>query len=789
MLYRSRIGFAFSIIAMLLTGAFGTAAQSASEWHSATTRHFTLIGGAPESDLASEAARLEAFRAAFVRLYPQLKIESGKPTVAVLFKDAAAFESVLPKRADGGMDSGVTGYFLASESQNYIALALDQKRPARSPIIHEFIHLMLDANFGTASLPPWLNEGLAEYFDAMRSADDAALLIGGEDRGHLQLLRRVGLIPVSELVAIDANGLRSMSVDRRRQFYSESWLLVRQLIADGKLKVEDLSQVLEKLKPGGDPLSAAFGIEAATTQTALTKTLAERSPKSATRRVAAATDLSAASATPLASARASAILGDLLFQMGDADRAGGYLRDALASDKNEPLANAVYGKLLVAQNKWTDATPFLKTAVDAGSTDHWVYYDYAFVLSREFLTGEVIGDISDAAANDIRRALQRSLELEPSFVESYRLAALVDLARDENLDEALAFARRALTIKSDDANLKLLLARILLRREDADSARRLAAEVTASADVNQKAEAGEIIRTADEIADARAASKAQNQLSLSVARAMPIAVLKRSWLTDADLEKIETDRVNNNFNRLIIRPRTGEQQVVGHIQRIACNGNDVSYYVNTGSDTVILRSTEFNSVQMTVAQEAGNSYSLDCGAKLDKVLTVINYSPVSTGRGVVTAISFVPDDFRLKSLREMLAARMVAIDDDTLRRGAPPVAVNAESARRSIQNDLRKPRKDETRVLGQIEKIECSGNNWVMQIVADGRHIRFGPPRVGEPSLGWFTVASTQLPLECGGGPLLASAVFAYAKSDTLDGELRAIEFVPDGFTLTTAGR
>ena len=62
MLYRSRIGFAFSIIAMLLTGAFGTAAQSASEWHSATTRHFTLIGGAPESDLASEAARLEALR-------------------------------------------------------------------------------------------------------------------------------------------------------------------------------------------------------------------------------------------------------------------------------------------------------------------------------------------------------------------------------------------------------------------------------------------------------------------------------------------------------------------------------------------------------------------------------------------------------------------------------------------------------------------------------------------------------------------------------------------------------
>ena len=95
----------------------------------------------------------------------------------------------------------------------------------------------------------------------------------------------------------------------------------------------------------------------------------------------------------------------------------------------------------------------------------------------------------------------------------------------------------------------------------------------------------------------------------------------------------------------------------------------MTYSVNAGSGELIFKSTDFGAIRMTVAQEAGNSYSLGCGSKLEKVLTVINYQPSQTGPGVVTAISFVPDDFRLKSLKEMMAARMVAIDDDTLRRG------------------------------------------------------------------------------------------------------------------------
>ena len=789
MLYRLRIYLLFSDVAVLVLATAEGTAQTISAWRSVTTKNFTVIGDAPESDLRSEAARLETFREAFCQLYPNLKLGDAKPTTVVLFKNATAFEALLPKRADGIVDDGVTGYFLSGERQNYIALALDLKRQSsRSPIVHEFIHLVLESNVERASLPPWLNEGLAEYFEATVSAGDGALIIGGENRGHLQLLRRVGLIPISELVSITADKLKLMPVERRRQFYAESWLLARELVADGKLKIYELPAKLGKLSESSDPIAAAFGVNTTALQAALTKTLAERALTFTTTKVATnAEPVPAAASMP--PGRSSALLGDLLFEMGDADRADGYLKKALAADNKEPLANALYGKLLVTQNKLSEAKSYLKKVIDAGSTDHWVYYDYAYALSQEFISEGLIGDIPDGAAVEILCALRRSIELEPNFVESYHLAAVIDLARDENLDEASVFLKRAIMIKPDDAGLKLLLARVMLRRDDTTAARQLAEQAAASTDIKKKTEAAEIIKTADEVSASRGAVNIPIELSLSVARRLPIAVLKRSWLSDADLDRIEIDRVNNNFNRLIIREHPGEQQVLGRIKQITCDGNEVTFDVNTGSDKLTLRSVGFSSIRMTVAQEAGNSYSLGCGATLDKVLSVINYQPAPTGRGTVTAISFVPDGFRLKSLKEMMAARMVAIDDDTLRRGAPSVKVNEESARRSIQNDLRKPHKDETRLLGQIEKIECSDNNWVMQVTAGGQHLKFGPPRSGEPSLGWFTVASTQLPLECGSGIVPAYAVFTFAKSDMLDGELHAIEFVPEGFMLTPSGR
>ena len=78
------------------------------------------------------------------------------------------------------------------------------------------------------------------------------------------------------------------------------------------------------------------------------------------------------------------------------------------------------------------------------------------------------------------------------------------------------------------------------------------------------------------------------------------------------------------------------------------------------------------------------------------------------------------------------------------------------------------------RVIGQIEKIECAGNRWFMQVLSGGRQSSLG--RRTRASLRWLVYSRLYA------GParmrqrvhVPASAVFTYAKSDMLDGELRA---------------
>ena len=46
--------------------------------------------------------------------------------------------------------------------------------------------------------------------------------------------------------------------------------------------------------------------------------------------------------------------------MGEADRAEAFLVEALTGDKNELLANALYGKILVTKNKLSEAKSYLE---------------------------------------------------------------------------------------------------------------------------------------------------------------------------------------------------------------------------------------------------------------------------------------------------------------------------------------------------------------------------------------------------------------------------------------------
>jgi hypothetical protein len=193
---------------------------------------------------------------------------------------------------------------------------------------------------------------------------------------------------------------------------------------------------------------------------------------------------------------------------------------------------------------------------------------------------------------------------------------------------------------------------------------------------------------------------------------------------------------------------------------------------------------------MTVAREGDSTFQIGCDASLANELAVINYRPaVAPARdrslGQLTAISFVPESFRLKTFAEMMAARPVAIDDDTIRRSGPSAEITPESIHRSIAQSLRKLQKGEQRITGTIEKIDCSPGNVVFTISGADRSYKVIQSTNGRPEIGWFTVASSQLQLACGSGPIGATTLITFmptGQQNGLDGMIKAIEFVPDGF-------
>jgi tetratricopeptide (TPR) repeat protein len=773
----ARFRFAiFVTTAMSVLGCAVTFAQANEKWISVRSKNFSIIGNAATQQIQEAANRLEQFRWAFSKVYPRLKLDNGKPTEIVIFRDAEAYFDFLPRRPDGSADVGVAGYFQAGEDTNYITFAVSQRQADPfSTAIHEFVHSVLDANFDRAQLPPWLSEGLAEYFETLR-IDKKKVLHGESQTEHIRLLQRAGAIPLAEFLNLTTTDLKTISPERRRIYYAEAWAIVSILMSKNRSSIDslatqnftasaELNEAVKKLVAGSFENATAFAIDGSLP-------------------VPDAVETSDVSASAV-----SARLGDLLLHTGEFARSESFLRKALDADPNEPLANASLGLLLLRQEKAAEARPFLEKAVAAGSVNHLVLTGCAFSMLEPFTKNG--NEIPDNAASEMGELLRRAAAIEPRYTESYRLSALIDFLRDAGLDQALSLLQRALAIKRDDPELLLLTARILLRREKIDLAREAAERVTSSsANEKQRSEASEIIKAAYEYAQARSTAQPV-KMNITLGERQSLVILKRSWLTDADVAQINEDRMNNNFNRIILRAAAGESQIVGRIEQITCKSEKIVYRVRSRDGTVtMLSGTDFSSIRMSVAREGESSFQIGCDASLANELAVINYQPTlapATDRsvGYLTAISFVPEGFRLKTFAEMIAARPVAIDDDMARRSGPSAEVNSDTIHRSIAQSLRKVHKDEQRIAGTIETIECSSGNVVFTITAMRKTYKLAQSGTSRPEIGWFTVASSQIPLTCGSGAIGATTLITYvpgAQNDTLDGIITAIEFVPDGF-------
>ncbi len=762
-------------------------------WINVSSKNFFLIGNANEKEIRQVATKLEQFRESFRLIFPKANFVSTIPTNVIVFKNSNAYNPFKPKKADGKPDEWIAGYFQPSEDVNYITLSVDgEKDNVYKTIFHEYVHYLLNTNIGKSQIPPWFNEGLAEYYSTFQIENDQKVTLGDIQSNHLQFLQQNKLIPLKTFFEIDNFSLHQNGNHSRSIFYAQAWALVHYLIQGNKGANNDnmnefLSLVLNKTEPE-KAFQKAFEYDYATMEKALKEyvSLSKYRISVITFKNKLIFD-NEMTTVPLSESEANAYLGDLLYHTREYENAETYLQKALSLDANSSLANTSLGLVKMRQKKFVEAKKYLEKAITFDQKSYLAYYNYAFILSRENM--DEFGYISKypaETAKKMRDALIKAIEVNPKFTESYRLLGFISLVNVEDLDDAVVSLKKGIALQPGNQDYAFLLAQIFLRQEKFPEAKEIAGNIVKTTDEpTMRSNAESLLNSIN----TRESNKANYEKQIKESKTNAPNYVKRSSdkpLTEAEIAEIKKNNEINSLNRLIKRPQNGETQILGNIQKIACLKGEVFYTIKTKVETFTLKTKDFSQLDLITYITKGEISEVGCKAQFQNNLTVITFIPEkdqkSATKGKLTALMFVPNFFELKSAEE------TAKTQDTI-----VIQEQTEEERRgemldSIKTSLRIPQDGEKRELGSLEKIECDGKSIIFNIKTTNQILRLKSDDPQSVKIIGFTREIENFRMDCGAMMPPNSAVITYKPNNDSkskqNGDIVSIEFVPKSFIL-----
>jgi tetratricopeptide (TPR) repeat protein len=639
-----RLTLALGAVLFLLLLAPLAPATAKDKWTTVRSKNFILVGNASDKDIRQVATRLEQFRDVFTRLLNRTNFNSSVPTTVVVFKSHSNYAKFAP--------GGSTGYFVGGDDMNYIALSAEMggENPYDT-IFHEYVHLLVKNNFTT--LPLWFNEGLAEYYSTFEIKDgERKVMIGKVISNHVLYLREQKFIPLQTLLNVDHRSPLYNESNKRGVFYAQSWALMHYLLLNQQRQPQ-LGRFLNLLIAGMSPEKAfpeAFQTDFATIEKELKEYIKRNTYPSqvATFERKLEFDLEMKSA-PLSDAEGEYYMGDLLNHSGRFTEAEAHLKKAIELDPNFALAHASLGMMEMHKGNYAVAKKYLEKASATSTGNYLVHYYYAYVLSREAMdTGSLVYNYPQELAQKMRAELKKSIELNPSFPDSYRLLAFVYLVNNDQLDEAISLLKRAIELLPGEQEFGLLLARIYLRKEDYKQARELVEPIVRSS--STKTELRE-----------RAQSLLENINSREESMARYKAEAAGGGGTSRVIVEVGPDEKGNTrtpeeamaaaLEEALRKPQDGELRVRGQLLRIECGNKGIVFSIQTQGRLFKFTTSDFEGVDFT-SFTPGMSGQINCGQRNPVDEVVVIYRPAKDAKskadGQIVSVEFVPKEFKLK---------------------------------------------------------------------------------------------------------------------------------------------
>ncbi len=222
-------------------------------WVEVRSAHFRVVSDAGADEALRVAAELEKIRSVYQTVVGP-DVEASDPILVFATADAEGFEALLPAKWQKQGGRRWAGLFLEAPSGYTLLLRLDLRGDLRfRTVYHEYFHYLTRRTIGR--LPPWLNEGLADYWATIDIRDEE-ILVGRPDYDYLALLKRKAPLPLEALFAAGNDSPHYRREETMTLFYAQSWALTHFLQSDERRRRE-LTAYVSRLGGGADALQAA----------------------------------------------------------------------------------------------------------------------------------------------------------------------------------------------------------------------------------------------------------------------------------------------------------------------------------------------------------------------------------------------------------------------------------------------------------------------------------------------------------------------------------------------------
>jgi tetratricopeptide (TPR) repeat protein len=550
-------------------------------WRLARSQHFEIYTQSSDQRARAILLWFEQLRG-FFQQQGGGKAGSPAPVRVIVFASEQEYQ---PYRLRSASDA----YYVGSQSQDYIVMGTDD--PAKFGLAaHEYAHVVLRAS--GRQLPPWLKEGLAEFFATLQIREHATEL-GGALAGRLQTLQRRSWMPLGELMSLSEESQTHLERGAADLFYAESWALTEMLMLSPKY-APSFRVILEP--PALDIEAVTRDLHAWVDQPKI--------PSIQLPELVAPAVTVEVSDVPLAASRL--LLAQVFLAAGEFDRAEARFSALAREAPDSAEVSAGLGMIALHRGDSAGARRHWKRAIDQGITDAGLCYHYA-----------ILADDAGLPAEDIRPALQRAIALQPDFDDAHYQLALLE--KNAGNYEAALREFHAIGVVPEARAYAYWLALAdtfneLGRWDEAQSAAQHASEhATTAAERAHAAEKAYIARTDLGV---QFASDASGHLQLVTTR---------------------TPHHQSDWNPFI-EPADDIQRVQGKLREIDC-GKVATIRVEASGKLLTLAIPDLQHVQMRHAPS-----EFICGAQPTSPPVMVDYArtPAGASAGIVRGMDFNP---------------------------------------------------------------------------------------------------------------------------------------------------